>query len=332
MPTIRLDAERGVSGVLRVNRVQGVAVGASVRVTGPGPVTWRLHAGFGTADRRAIGGVRAAFPLAGLSWDVTAARDVESREVRPRRSGVFNSVATLVAGDDAGDWFAVDRVGAALGGGPLQLGVVHERVTSRVAHFTALDGTRAANPALGNAEGWRGWLRADARDRDGIGVLARVEAGHGDGSWWRSTVMASCVLPAGMRCEVGAGASGGRVPAHLQFVLGGTGSVPGTPARSITGSRFAQVTIVRPMSLALPFPAIPGVQEAPRSSVSPMVGIAVAGGEAALGAVAHEGLHPYLGVRVDLWGPLLRLEGGWNPRSGAVSLGLDAHPDWWPLL
>jgi hypothetical protein len=135
-----------------------------------------------------------------------------------------------------------------------------------------------------------------------------------------------------VHCDVAVGASGGGVPAHRQFVLGGTGSVPGTPARSISGSRFAHVTIARPFPLAIPLPLTVGPGGTPRSTISPMLGVAVAAGAPAVGTAPHEGLQPYLGVRVDLWGPLLRLEAGWNPRNATVSFGLDAHPDWWPLL
>jgi len=46
----------------------------------------------------------------------------------------------------------------------------------------------------------------------------------------------------------------------------------------------------------------------------------------------RDGLVPFVGLRLELWGPALRLEGAWNPRRGHLSLGLDAHPDWWPLL
>ena len=35
------------------------------------------------------------------------------------------------------------------------------------------------------------------------------------------------------------------------------------------------------------------------------------------------------GVRLDLWGPLLRLESGVSLRSGRIGATFDLHPDWW---
>lgn len=66
--------------------------------------------------------------------------------------------------------------------------------------------------------------------------------------------------------------------------------------------------------------------------MAPFAGLAVAGGPPRPDLAAADGLVPFVGLRLELWGPALRLEGAWNPRRGHLSLGLDAHPDWWPLL
>ncbi|MBK7594182.1 MAG: hypothetical protein IPJ11_02755 [Gemmatimonadetes bacterium] len=38
------------------------------------------------------------------------------------------------------------------------------------------------------------------------------------------------------------------------------------------------------------------------------------------------------GVRLDLWGPLFRVEAGISLRTGRFGVSVDAHPDWWPIL
>jgi hypothetical protein len=93
-----------------------------------------------------------------------------------------------------------------------------------------------------------------------------------------------------------------------------------------------------PMVVAVPLPGVshatgsdPGLLA---SRLAPYLAAGVAGGD--LGpTVPWRGdgrITPVLGLRLDLWGPLLRLDLGWAPRRGGIGLTLDAHPAWWPLL
>lgn len=327
LPALRFAVDHGVSGILRINRVQGITPGAGMRLGLGAQTTLTAHAAIGLSDHRPTGDLGLRTSRSSSEWRVGAGRFVESREVLPRRSGVMNSLATAVTGDDAGDWYEVDRVVASATHRGYTAGVAHEAVRSRVERFTAIDGEQHGNPALGGGSGWRAWAALDGRSRTNNRHRLIAEVGDAGTGWWRSIATATAALPHGSRFDLAAGASGGSVPPHLRFVLGGAGSVPGSPARSITGSRFLRMIVERPLAVGIPAPGPLGAGGISRSALVPIAGFAIAGGESAL-----EGLQPIIGVRFDLWGPILRFEAAWNPRLGTTTLGVDAHPDWWPLL
>jgi hypothetical protein len=332
LPGVRFGVGQGLSHLVRVNRVQGPTLGAGMRWLSRAGVALELQAAVGTSDRRLSGGAAVSGVWRGLGWALRAERAVESSEWQPRRSGLVNSLATTLTGDDAGDWYQVDRVAGELRVARVVLGGARERVTSRTSSFEALDGTVRDNPPLGSDPAWRWWLRHDGRTRTGRGWMVTGEAGRVESWWWRGVATAGCLLPAEMRCDVAVGLSGGGVPPHRAFVLGGVGSVPTAAARSVAGRRFLRAEVSRSFGLTLPAPRLGRAGFHPRSAVAPFAGLAVAGGPARPDLAAIDGLVPFVGLRLELWGPALRLEGAWNPRRGHLSLGLDAHPDWWPLL
>jgi hypothetical protein len=59
----------------------------------------------------------------------------------------------------------------------------------------------------------------------------------------------------------------------------------------------------------------------------------VAGGDdPAMPWRGHGVVESVVGLRLDLWGPLLRIESGTSLRTGHTELSLDIHPDWWALM
>ncbi|MES1259100.1 MAG: hypothetical protein ABUL71_00800, partial [Gemmatimonadota bacterium] len=70
-----------------------------------------------------------------------------------------------------------------------------------------------------------------------------------------------------------------------------------------------------------------------QSVVAPYVAAGVAGGDIpTLPWRATGSIEPVVGARLDLWGPLFRIDAGMSLRTGRVGLSFDMHPDWWGIM
>jgi hypothetical protein len=341
LPSLRLLADGGVSHLLRVNRVQGVTFGGGFRWRAPLGLTLDVRGAVGTADGRVTAAGTVSRHVAGLRMFYRMGRETLDMHEWQRRSGMANSLATLIDGSDAGDWYRNERHQVGFEASPrANLSVTWvlgtEEIEPSSTQFSALDGTRLGNPNLGRTSYRMSQVQVSYRLADGRGWRLSAETGvSGDEArWWRSTAEANGALPLGLegRIRLGLGSEG--LPAHRGFAAGGAGSLPGTVPRSIGGRQLVLVELARPWRVGLPAPI--GSRLAGNmlnSRVAPFVAVGVARGPmTGLPWRATASLVPVLGVRMDLWGPLLRTEVGWAPRTGGVSLMIDAHPDWWPLL
>jgi hypothetical protein len=279
--------------------------------------------------------------LGSLRVVAVGAREVRSVHEQRRRSGVANSLATLIDGSDAGDWYLSERLEAGIerhvsASTVLKFALRREHTASVPATFTALGGQRHDNPNLGNgvATVTRGVL--SSINADGQGWMLDVEHGGGGraGGWGRASLWAAGTLPARLEWRLLAGAGSRALPVYRGFAAGGVGSLPGTVPRAIGGRKLLHGEIAHPFEVVLPSPLgrrLGG--QALRSRLAPFVAAGVAWDSlAGVPWPATGRLVPVVGVRLDLWGPLLRVEAGWAPRSRGFSLAVDAHPDWWPLL
>lgn len=332
MPTLRLLAAQGLSSLLRVNRVQGITVGAGVRLALGPDTRAELRAGAGTGDGGLTGHFGLSRNLGTLRVGFGGGSQVVDVHHWPRRSGLANSLATLMAGDDAGDWLRLGTAQAFVerdGAGLQRLSIGLEWVRPLDSHFTSLSGERRPNPEFDSRE------NLVARARMGSGSLVErgwrvdLEAASGDRSWWRA--VGSFRRPTAIgTLDLTAGVGSSQLPADRGLVLGGAGSLPGTVPRSLAGTRAIRAEVAWPIAVAIPAP----LWSTPLASrVTPFVAAGWAGGSLA-GSPWHntEGVQPVLGLRLDLWGPLLRIEAGWAPRDGGLKVSVDAQPDWWPLL
>lgn len=339
MPTLRFLGDRGLGSLLHVNRVEGITAGAGVRLALTDRARLDLGAAFGTAASLFTGSAGVT-----LRWGPGVVTLTVGREVADVADGQFgsiamNSITTAMTGDDAGSWLLRDHfteVGIRGEGAALRwrVAAIDEQVSSLASRFTALDGTRLTNPALaagrvrrtvasvgtlgfGEAAGWE--LTAEyGRGREHWGRIAGRAAGR--------------VAPFEWRLEAGAATS--HLPAYRSFVAGGRGSLVGVPNRAIGGRRLIRGEVALPIAVGIPAPAGGRIASSVLASrLTPFVALAVAGGEVpGMPWRATGDPETVLGLRVDLWGPLLRLEVGWAPRRGTVGVSFDAHPDWWPLL
>ncbi|HRP08755.1 MAG TPA: hypothetical protein PLL69_09750 [Gemmatimonadales bacterium] len=341
LPRMMLAAQGGLSRFVRINRVQGVTLGAGFRWNGPAGLTVGGRGAVATVDGRLTGQVSLSRRVAGMRIVVKGAHEVIDANPWPRRSTLANSLATLITGDDAGDWYLSTTLGAVVAGsGPGWSGEVslrREWVGSLESSFRGLDGGLTANPQF-DAPG--SWLIAAAGSRriQGHGSLSvSAEYGSGESKWGRLQLQGGWLLPAGIRIRSEAGVGTHGMPAHRWFAVGGAGSLTGTVPGALGGRRLARLELSRPVAVAIPLPVArrqAGVQ--PGSRLAPYLAVAVAGGSA-----TRAGSWPpphragpiwSTGVRLELWGPLLQAEFGWAPVAGTFGIAFDAHPDWWGLL
>lgn len=344
---VRVFASR-YSDFLRVNRVQGLTPGFGLTLRPAPGWTIRPDAGFGTSDSRLVGGLQL-----GRSWTGAALQAYAERRVRdlldwPVVSGPYNSLATLIDGADAGDYYRIDRAGvrglAGEGAFRVSLDLALERVRSAVTSFGPLAGSARPNPALGAgslrvARAALAWRPPPSAGRS-AGVELGAEAASGDARYVRlsgGAFLRSAAGPGVLELAGRGGAGSGALPPWRSFALGGRGTLVGEPFRAFGGSRFAWARAAWLLPVPVPELRLKGpLTTGPTAAVGPFVAAGWTGGDPGLpGAVVSGGIRPVAGVAIEPFWGLVRLELGTPLRgdgAGRFSLVLDVHPDWWPLL
>lgn len=333
-------AARGASSILRVDRVQGVVLGAGAGTGLGGGVRLELDGALATATGRPAGGVQLAGPLGAGRWTLAAGRRVRDVADRPVIAPALNSLRTLVANDDAGDWAEVASVRGGLVFGPagrarLRLGLESARALPAVAPL--LGGQSRPNPALGQAATvvFGAEWRASRFVVDG-------EVGRGGGRSYGRVVADVNAIRTGrlggeLRADLGFGLASSGTPDRRGFVLGGRGTLVGTAYRGWDG--FGMVTGRVEWLAVVPVPALRvrgPVTTGDRLRLGPFVAAGATWRDVpALPGVSTSGVRPVAGLVAEpLWG-LLRVEVGVplrGPGAGRPGVVVDVHPDWWPLL
>ncbi len=329
---------RGLGDFLRINRVEGVTPGFGLRLALGAAVTARGQAGIGLSDHRVVGQVELTRAYRQGTITLSAGRVIQDVGDVPVISSMVNSLATVFAGRDHGDYTLIEHAGVrlatTLSGGNLTLEAGREWSRSVAAAFVALDGTMRPNPALGVGAATVGRLAFWHRNAAGDGWAVGVDGGRAGSSWGRATIGGQGTLPIGhdalvFQADLGAGTAD--LPAYRSFVLGGWGSLVGVPDRSIGGRRSARAELAwaMPVSIGMPPLANPLRLRLP-SALSLVAGAAIAGGPMpGLPWQASGRIEAAAGLRLDLWGRLVRLESGFALRTGRVAFTVDLHPDWW---
>ena len=259
---VRIAAAR-VSDFIRVNRVEGLALGGGLGAPLPGAASARASARYGLDDRlvkyrltlgRRIGSARLAFSV----FD-----EYRDAGVVPEMSGAGNSIAAQEFGSDFSDEYRARGVGLALFGGGVRrwsAEVDRLRETALRVHATPsrgtyrpalavdpIDGTRAALRLTHAAAREDGtalsidamvggvWSARVARDTVGMGLLAGRDSAGGD--YLRATIRASIVRPVQYGALhlglIAAGATRKDINAQDDVRFGGPISAPGYAARSL---------------------------------------------------------------------------------------------------
>jgi hypothetical protein len=347
---------RRLSDLVRVNRVEGLAIGAgTVRRLGSG-VRAEIGARWGFADDEAKGRAAVAWERAdGRGGGLFAERAYREAGQVAEVSLLRNSIAAQEMGSDYTDPFDVRAGGAWLSFGELRGARLrlegalerHDRLSvNAVPSFGAYE---RAIPAWSlDVRRLSLAIRRPLRP----GPLGFIWRGDGEiGAVWydgrdtvlaggaRNLVAAFAVIeaerPIGtgslMLRMVGGGvdAEGGAPPQTLRY-LGGPITAPGYDFHSLHGTgSFAQRI---EWHLPVPAPAIPlgRFGSTPASAiVAPFVNLAWVGGAP---AGEPSGWYPSVGIGTLVFFDLLRLDVARGTRDGRWSFSLDLTRDFWPIL
>ena len=352
-------AARGISELVRVNRVEGLAVGFGVGRRVGGGVTVAGAGRWGFADEEAKGRARLSYERAtGTLADIAAYRDFrEAGDVR-ERSLIVNSFAAQEFGSDLTDPYDARgfAAGLELPTGPLRWRIeagrewqkaldVHARPASgnheptipaleRRTTFASLQVNRPTSLSLFGTE-----LRATATLRVSTHVgSASGSEGEDDESTVRGSLSAEIERPFGrhrlvLATAAAAVASSGEVAPQDLVYYGGPLSGPGYDFHSLQGERGVSQRIE--WRLPVPFVSIPlgRFGRAPGgATLAPFVhGIWIDGrpGEPEPGP---EGFHPSAGVGMLALFDLLRLDVAHGLRDGRWTFSIDVSRDFWPVL
>lgn len=341
LPRVRFLAA-GISDFIRVNRVEGVTPAIGTRIAIGGVLTARGRVGIGLSDHRIVGTVELERRFGDTRFRLFAERTMRDVSDVPIISGVANSVATLISGDDYGDYTLVERFGVGYGvtRGTVRASVAvgWERPISVTTAFSPVTGVAAPNPALGGREDWVTRVMIAQHDVHGFGWSLEFESGNAsDDHWYRGHASAGGHVGLGageLQLTGETGLGGGDLPAYRSFVVGGRGTLLGVPFRALGGRRMALAEVAWALPINFPTPRFPYSRfvRLP-SAFAPFLGAGVAGGDLANAPWRGTGtIEPVAGLRLDLWGPLLRIEAGASLRTGRAAVSIDVHPDWWGLM
>jgi hypothetical protein len=348
LPSQRLAAG-SLSDVVRVNRIQGLAFGFGATLGVPGTrLQLRPSLGYGTADERLTGSADASWSTGATRMTLGASRRMVDISDLPVISPVLNSILSQEAGKDYGDYVLLHTVEAGVHrrfGARTELGLslAVEESRSVTTRAEPASGTYRDNPALGSGSYRviRLYLERSgggfALDTDLQGRIS-VEAGEGEDEYIRSSASARLLARTGSTSELlarvylGAGSDG--LPPHRSFVMGGRGTLPGEPFRRYGGRHVALGHLE--WRFDVPAPAIPlgsFASTGRRVTVAPFVAAGYAGNSlVGLPWSRSQGVRPVVGLAVELFMRLLRVEGGVGLRDGGFGITVDVNRDWWRLL
>jgi hypothetical protein len=335
-----------VSDLLRVNRVQGLTLGAGAGLELSRGVELRVRSAFGTTDGRLTGAAGLRRARGSTEWSISGSRTLRDIADAPIISPLVNSMLAQEGGRDQGDYTLVTSAFA---------GVTHRRRLSRVglsagfeesrsvvAEATPAHGTYRPNPALGVGGLAIGRLSlstgSESLDRERRSQLdLQLEGATGDRDYLRATGGVELLRPAGpggvlLRLEGGAATA--ELPGYRSFAIGGWGTLPGERFRAWGGRRYALGRMEYQFSV--PFPALSlGAFASTGNSivVAPFVAAGAAGGSVSNTPWRPTAeLRPVAGVALEWFQRLIRVEGGVSLRTGEFGLTVDVAREWWEIL
>lgn len=350
-PRARASLPR-LSDLVRVNRAEGVAVGAGVVARVAGTATVRVGGRYGLADERAKWQVALVAPLPwDLSLELRSARDLREAGDVAERSLVVNSLAAQEFAQDMTQPVWREQLAARLGLGRTlglrwSLEVAREReaavaIAARPVRGTfnpvvpawRTDGSRLALAAEGapwrvgdGSVTMRGEVRGARLDtdlgrREGLRAVAAVE--------WQHPVGTGRVVASSFAGVVGPGL---RDIPQQQLWLGGPVSGPGYGFHAFSGRAGGFQRLE--WKHDVPFVAVPLARygRVPgRATLAPFVHATYIDGAPAF-AERRQGWYPAAGLGAELFMGLVRVDVARGLRGGGWWAGIDVGRVFWGLL
>ena len=342
---------RGLSDLVRANRVEGLTLGAGLVWRGGGERReLRVIASYGFSDRRPKGSVAAVDREGRGALEASLFREV--RDVGDERviAPLLNSFASQEFGADYGDYYLADgarltyRHGSGVRG-EWSAALGRETIRSLAVTAEPANGSFRPNPALGGGETGVDLAQLALRRRsEGFAVRRDVhyelvaETGRADGgnTYVRVSGTGHLLLPAGAtRLLVRAlgGVATRALPAHRSFVLGGRGTLLGDDFRRWGGGRMALAHLE--WRVPVPFVSLrlgPYTRTPRQLTVAPYVAAGWADRPVpGTPWVATPGTRVTLGLGLE-WLGVFRFEAGVGAESRRVGFTLDVTRDFWGIL
>jgi hypothetical protein len=348
---------RGISDIVRFNRVEGLAIGAGASVRLGGGFTMAAAGRYGLEDERGKGRGELTWQHArGVSLRLFAADDFRDVSDVPERSRLINSIAAQEFGSDYTDPFLAEAVGAAftfpLQGVNWTLDVSRERHAPLMQHASAATGRFEPTLPADTLRAFRGRISVEhptrlrsrgfeLRGRADVSAIANVLRGSADVELQRELGASRLIAR-----TIGAAAhSRLAIPVQELVYLGGPVTAPGYEYHTLVSEAAVSQRIE--LQLPIPFPAISlgrFGRSAARATLSPFV-TAVALSSPGPVAVEssdaertvrirgrQEGVYPSVGVGLLLFFDLLRVDAARGLRDGRWSFYLDVNRAFWSVL
>jgi hypothetical protein len=341
-------AAGSISDIAKVNRVQGLALGAGASIgIRESRIRLKPSIGYGTSDHRVTGGLSLAVGQGATQWTIDASRRIRDISDVAVIAPAVNSILSQEGGDDHGDYVLLNSVMFGVrhrlsGRTSVGLSVGVEESQSVGVSASPADGTYRPNPPLGS--GTDRVLRL-ALERGSGGVAVRqdlqgrvsLEGGEGARDYFRAAVEGRWLVTLGSsellsRTYLGVGTD--ELPAYRSFVMGGRGTLVAEPFRAY-GGRTAALGHVE-WRFQVPVPSIPlgsFASTGPRVTVAPFLSAGYASRsipELPWGTTG--GVRPVAGLALEWFMRLIRVEAGIGLRDGRFGVTLDVNRDWWGLL
>jgi len=346
-PPIR-PAIGALSELARFNRVEGLRLGLGATLRTPiANLTIAPWVGVGLASHRTSGRLNLSATVGpGSVVRLQLERAVVDVGQTPVISPLLNSLLAQEFGVDRGDWVERDRVGLGwsrqhVGGlaGAVEIALVGFRPTPVV--IQPAHGTFRPNAPFERRRELVVQAQLERRGSavSGYEVTWRLGAEVGTGSDRYLRVDGELLgrWPA-LQGEFGFSMNGGwgstALPPVRGFAIGGWGTLPGVPFRTLGGRRYALARLEWLGDLSLPGIPIGDFAAAePGVRVGPFVAVGVAGGALAEpGWLLSGGVEPTIGLAAEGLFGLLRLELGYAPRYRRIGVTADLARGWWNVL
>ncbi|MGH7584720.1 MAG: hypothetical protein ACREMH_00565, partial [Gemmatimonadales bacterium] len=347
-------AAGSVSDIVRVTRVEGLAVGFGWTFQ-RGRAEVRPYLGYGFSGVGVNGVLRVGARLGGVQPWIEGrrrARDVNDFQVI---APLLNSILAQEGGNDHGDWVLEEAVEAGVRvprGARTTLGaaVAFARTESLPVEGEPSSGEYRPNPSLGEGDALhtRAWIeRSAGGGLDGTGTdwrgVLEVE-GSPDDRWVRGRIGGEATAGVGggvmlLRVEGIWGST--HLPAWRSIALGGRGTLVGEEYRSLGGLRGGFAHLEWRIPVPLPELRLSGVAGTGRSAVmAPFVAGGWASGETdgrdgqggRVPWVPSDGLRPVVGLGFEALMELVRVEAGVALRTGEWGITADVGRAWWSIL